>query len=579
MHHLFACIARIKRGTHIHNGASTTSSLTIGFPNIELTDIPSLKSIDPLIVIVEIRRMDIQSLCSLSTTCRVLREASMPLLFYTTRSRTASGHAGPDHAQWKRRALHILDDCLDEPFKTRVAGELVLHSLSCGLYDPLFLGNALRKMPALAKVEVGLLLAFERRQLTPHELPWATVQAILSVPHLQCFTVDSHRLTPWMLPGESYRPDALSPGLTAFQYRLVYYHEYLRYTPEEQAFKVTLILKTYHPTLQKLELPIALLPIPALHTLQWPVLHELRFYGGQEPGKAHLVSSALVNMAALRVLDLTVTVDDSAVHVPEPIWQRSDAASFPCQNLQRLIITLPCVEDALFPSLPHTLRELSLVCHPHKSLAKIRGIARFGDADDGWTRNLLRASDVLRILEGCTLPSLRVLGVEYAEDDDEVRLLQHIGTSFPDLAELTLLRYRHADRKNTIISADDFAGALSCPAGLRILSLHIDPPDSPRARFIHYQSIGISTIYDQEIPEDHIEQKLNPVAGVLARTLPPSATTVRLLLSSVNGFHWIEYSINRSDEECRAVRLPNDPASSSQDFLSFYSPRIARPQA
>ncbi|KAJ3010629.1 hypothetical protein NUW54_g2422 [Trametes sanguinea] len=302
MHHLFACIAGIKRGTHIHNGASTTSSLTIGFPNIELTDIPSLKSIDPLIVIVEIRRMDIQSLCSLSTTCRVLREASMPLLFYTTRSRTASGHAGPDHAQWKHRTLHILDDCLDEPFKTRVAGELVLHSLSCGLYDPLFLGNALRKMPALAKVEVGLMLAFERRQLTPHELPWATVQAILSVPHLQCFTVDSHRLTPWMLPGESYRPDALSPGLTAFQYRLVYYHEYLRYTPEEQAFKVTLILKTYHSTLQKLELPIALLPIPALHSLQWPVLHELRFHSGQEPGKAHLVSSALVNMAALRVL-------------------------------------------------------------------------------------------------------------------------------------------------------------------------------------------------------------------------------------------------------------------------------------
>ncbi|KAI9068650.1 hypothetical protein FKP32DRAFT_1695514 [Trametes sanguinea] len=464
MGHCSSCIARIRQRKYTHASVLPFSHRTIQEPG-RSNNLSRLHFNVLFLILEEIRCLDIQSLCSLSTTCRVLREVSMPLLFHTcvVKSSALTMETFLPTTLWPFvRALHILDDCLDEPFKTRVAGELVLHSLSCGLFDPLFLSNALQKMPVLAKVEIGLLLAFERRHVTPHELPWATVQAILSVPHLQCFTVDSHRLTPRMLPGESYGPDALSPGLTDFQYHLVDYHEYLRHAPEEQAFMVTLILKTYHTTLHKLELPIELLPITALHSLQWPVLHELRFHGGQEPDKAHLVSSDLVNMAALRVLDLTVTVDDSVIHVPKPIWQCSSAASFPCQNLQRLIMTLPCVDDALFPFLPPTLRELSLVCHPHKSLAKIRRVAMFGDADDGWTRNLLRASDVLRILECCALPSLRVLGVEYAEDDGEVRLLQHIGTSFPDLAELTLLRYRLADRKNTIISAVRLRSCRNC---------------------------------------------------------------------------------------------------------------------
>ncbi|KAL7284559.1 hypothetical protein ACG7TL_001851 [Trametes sanguinea] len=347
--------------------------------------------------------------------------------------------------------------------------------------------------------------------------------------------------------GPDHGADAPSPGLTALEYCLNKRDS--RFDSEDQA--LALILRTFHTTLRKLDLPIELALIEPLRSLEWPALQELRFHG--EPNTDDARFSLSDNMRVLRTLDLALSV--SSDYTPTPLWLSTPSrpGDFPCRDLQRLAIAFPCVTDALWACLPPTLRELSLVCYPHTNLGT--DLESLSDLD--WGQTIPRASGLLKVLRMCDLPTLRVLGVAYIEDDDERHLLRLIGTRFSTLEELVIVRYAHERRgsNQAIASAEDFIKALVCAPGLRIVSLHMDLPDCPRPSRRRARGRRRSGYCPYEI-ENFKEQTLDVAADGLARTLPASATTVRFLLPRYDGLNWLEYGIVRSDQGTRAVRLP-----------------------
>ncbi|OSC96500.1 hypothetical protein PYCCODRAFT_1306608 [Trametes coccinea BRFM310] len=423
------------------------------------------------------------------------------------------------------------------------------HARLCNLYDPLFLNHALRNMPLLTTVELGLKKPVHDLwwDASPHGIPWSTVESVLSVPQLQRFALRFYRLAPWLSPGEQIQLQAPSPGLTALEYCLN--RRDSRFDSEDQA--LALILRTFRTTLRKLDLPIELALIEPLRSLEWPALQELRFHG--EPNTDDARFSLSDNMPLLHTLDLALSV--SSGYTPTPLWlpTTSRPGDFPCQDLQQLVIAFPCVTDALWACLPPTLHELSLVCYPHTNLGT--DLESLSDLD--WGQTIPRASGLLKVLRMCDLPTLRVLGVAYIEDDDERHLLRLIGTRFSTLEELVIVRYAHERRgsNQAIASAEDPTEALVCPPGLRIVSLHMDLPDCPRPSRRRVRGRRRSEYCPYEI-ENFKEQTLDVAADRLARTLPASATTVRFLLPRYDGMDWLEYGIVRSDQERRAVRLP-----------------------
>ncbi|KAI9056275.1 hypothetical protein FKP32DRAFT_1586202 [Trametes sanguinea] len=408
--------------------------------------------LDVLILLLEeFRRTDFASLRNFSATCGMLREISMPTLFRTcmVASKVPITELFLPIELWPFvRTLYLLDRCPNQPVLCR-RGVANNNAQLCSFYDPLFLSNALRNMPALVTVNLGMrsLMETRRASVAPHGIPWSTVQAVLSVPHLQSFALRFHRLaSPWLFSGDpEIQLHSPSPRLTAFQYRLPAKQSDSEYREEGQALAV--VLTAFHMTLRSLDLPIALLPMELLRSLEWPELQELHFHGERRSVEARYSLSD--NMAALRAFDLKVSISSESDCVAEPIWSPAFGSGFPCQNLQRLSIAFPCPDDASFASLPPTLRELTLFCHPRKSLVKYDGSGH----PDRWRQNLLHASALLRILQSCNLPWLRALGIEYRQDENEAQLIEIISTRFTMLVELVMIRYAHEQRASTLDSA------------------------------------------------------------------------------------------------------------------------------
>ncbi|KAI0329994.1 hypothetical protein GY45DRAFT_1324234 [Cubamyces sp. BRFM 1775] len=486
------------------------------------------------------------NLHGLSATCRAIRELCKPVLFQRCElfSYVEFKHKFLPEEIWPFiSSLTLRDHCPDltagRPANYyRMKLLYAAHPLLCGIYDPSLLDHALRNMPRLRTVKIVQIFPTEH-----HGLPWSTVQTILSIPHLQRFIFGFHQLVPTLLADEVLRLDSPAP-LKVFRYMLPDTHKYPRKHDSEVA-ALAVIFEGLHFTLEELDLPVDPVPLSVLSSLQWPVLHTLKLRG-QRPADPHDIT-LFAGMPGLRTLELRFAMPPKSS--PAPWWPDGLETHFPCSVLQSLLITFPCADDRLYSHLPYTLRSLSLASFPHASYTDRRWAKT-------WRAHLLDSSQVLEILQRCTLPNLGYLELEYIEDDREHELFSHIGAAFPELATLKVRRYRaiEAEDISTVcdalhkrvlkavltgcIAQTAFAQMLLSVPRLRDLWLHLDFPDNPPPQLLQY-----GPGYAEIDLAAFTRNRLDPTADAFALTLPSPLTDLHLLIARCDRSHWVDYRI------------------------------------
>ena len=143
----------------------------------------------------------------------------------------------------------------------------------------------------------------------------------------------------------------------------------------------------------------------------------------------------LSGMPKLRVLHLKLALPLRLE--PQAVWPPGLDISFPWPELEELVLSFPVPEDRLYPSLPSSLRLLSLQCCPHHC------VHEWVDRPE-WHSPVLSASEMLQVLSRCQLPHLDHLRFEYRSDDADQSLLRHLSAAFPQLLTLEVHRFRPA---------------------------------------------------------------------------------------------------------------------------------------
>ncbi|KAH9886201.1 hypothetical protein C8Q73DRAFT_658579 [Cubamyces lactineus] len=375
------------------------------------------------------------NLRGLSATCRAIRELCKPVLFRQCELFSYVGlvHRFLPENIWPFIShLTLRDHCPDlkagryvgHPMNYTMRLLYAADPLLCGIYEPSLLDHALRNMPRLRTVKITQISTVER-----HGLPWSAVKVILSIPHLQRFIFGFHQFVPTLSPGEVLRLDYPAP-LKVFRYVLPDTRKSPRKHDSEVA-ALGVVFEKLHHTLEELDLPADPVPPSVLSSLRWPVLHTLKLRGERPTGRCDI--TLFEGMPNLRTLELRFTMPPNGS--PFQWWPDGLEAHFPCPVLESLLITFPCLDDKLHSRLPPTLRSLSIASFPHASYTDRRWA-------DAWRTHLLPSSEVLSILQQCTLPNLEYLELEYVNDHCERELFRHLGTASPGLATLKIRRYR-----------------------------------------------------------------------------------------------------------------------------------------
>lgn len=307
--------------------------------------------------------------------------------------------------------------------------------LLCGAFPGDALADRLWELPRLrsltmAKMDSGV-----------HGLPWTTLSAILSTPHLRELKVLTLHFCPILREGEQLNVDSLSP-LTSFHYRFAY--------PAKSAAFPTVIaslsavLGKLCGTLETLVLPTELVSVSSLSQLQWPRLRELTFIGRDAHPSSASPTMLCPVMPVLRRLTIFISDDK-----PQTMCPSGGADSFLWSNLDQLKISSPDPQDGIYDHLPSTLRRLSLRYWPHfcaqQSLYDDK--LRYRSVSEPQYDSILDSSAVLSILRRCDIPELDYLELEYQADDDDDALWQYITSAFPRLTRLTIHRLRSARDK------------------------------------------------------------------------------------------------------------------------------------
>lgn len=306
------------------------------------------------------------------------------------------------------------------------------NALLCGIFPGPSFASRLRELPNLRS------LTMTKHNYEPHGIPWGTVRAILSLPHLRELQMVSLGFCPALRPEDDLILDTVAP-LTSFRYRLDHPRELISY-PSETAV-LTTVLEKLCLSLETLVLMSEPASLPDLARLRWPHLRMLVFYGTPFPVAIPL-ASLCAGMPALRSLSLKLSATSDAVH--QPLWPTGFTGG-PLPELDSLMISYPDPQDEVFDHLPPTLRSLSLRCWPHADLqqANPRFCCDLGAVLDG--------SAMLSILRRCDARALDHLEVEYITDaEDDASLLGYIAKKFPSLSSLKLGRHRTVDTASSV---------------------------------------------------------------------------------------------------------------------------------
>ena len=120
---------------------------------------------------------------------------------------------------------------------------------------------------------------------------------------------------------------------------------------------------------------------------------------------------------------------------PQAVWPPDLDILSPWPELEELVLSFPVPEDRLYPSLPSSLRLLSLQCCPHHC------VHEWVDRPE-WHSPVFSVTEMLQVLSRRQLPRLDHLRFEYRSDDADQSLLRHLSAAFPQLPTLEVHRFR-----------------------------------------------------------------------------------------------------------------------------------------
>ncbi|KAM5544835.1 hypothetical protein V8D89_001733 [Ganoderma adspersum] len=232
-----------------------------------------------------------------------------------------------------------------------------------------------------------------------------------------------------------------------------------------------------------------------MSNVNWPNLRELKLCGMWWPELRTPLVLLFANMPRLRSLTLELRIPDDGD--PEAVWppRLPHGTTFPWPELEELMVTNPHPADELFTQLPPGLQMLALPSCPCKCVKKWLWRYEHQYPLFQHTFYLLKASDLLGILERCSPSGLRHLKIEYGADKRESDLLRYLGTAFPRLSSLTVYWYWKRDK--IVIHVEDVVHPLALLKGLRKLSLHLDLETRPERIFVGWMRGG-EQIYETE---------------------------------------------------------------------------------
>ncbi|KAH9930632.1 uncharacterized protein B0H18DRAFT_930250 [Fomitopsis serialis] len=504
-------------------------------------------------------------LWSLLQTCRWLREAAAPVLF---RECTLKVY-GPWNVIKPERflpasfrpyiqTLFLRDACPDQRRDDELDSPPLYHTDNhnlCGAMPGAPLGDRLRELPRLRSLR---LTKHQNRYLT-HGLPWNTLLAILSVPHLREFNIEDMQFCPVMHSDEQLIVDSLAP-ITTFHHRMWYPQEPFTFSCQTAALSA--VLSKLCETLETLNLASEPAPVPIVSRFHWPRLRKLAYCGPLWSTLSTPFISLHSGMQDLRSLSLELDVTSGTN--TQVLWPPGYDGSFPWPELEHLLISFPDPRDEVYDHLPSSLRALSLRCWPHIHVQQEP--SDIDAVDDRPDHNALLGSTAIRsILRRCSLLDLDHLEIEYRADDEDDALLRQVAATFPRLTSLKIHRYRSAfeiqeqrdvpmvsrhlpppgDNSSllTYVLQEHIAQMLAPLTRLRLLKIYLELACTPRLKLgMMFRSPAEIWMYDTSDVRK-FEVATQAMAGVFARHLSPSVREVILYSVSTSSPYWRVFDV------------------------------------